>query len=387
MTKHNKPENSSSPQQADDPMLAGEAQEELPRAHTKLHDQLMRKWVETTPMGQSITFDISQLPDIVPPSLDDIHVKVPLPQPFSEEELMERFYQLCFDQAPAVARQVGEPVEEHDRIWVDVIGFANGKILPFSIRSQMEMLIGVDTFLQGFNAQLVGNKVGDNVIVQVQLPDDYPAINLRGANAAFTIDILHAEVLSLPDPNNDDELKVLGYGDNLEAILTRLVDEIHAERTQELLDQGDRMALELVTHRTFVPVPDELIDEEIRRRWLEREGPFLSRREFPVAEQQEALEGWLNEPGLRAETQKNLQISLALRAIAQRDGLEIDPKEIDAFVDDLAESLDVSAYELKASLKSDDASRDRIVSQYIHLKAVNHVLSHATIQFEGAEDA
>lgn len=362
-------------------------QEELPRAHTKLHDQLMRKWVETTPMGQSLTFDASQLPDINPPSLDDIHVKVPLPTPFTEEELMERFYQLCFDQAPAVARPSGEPVGEHDRVWVDIIGYANGKILPFSIRSQMEMLVGVDTFLHGFNAELIGKPVGENFIVEVTVPDDYPAMNLRGASAAFAIDILRAEMLSLPDPNNPEELKVLGYGNSLEVILSKLVEEIHAERTQELLDQGDRMVLELVTHRTFVPVPEEFIDEEIRRRWLDREGPFLSRREFPVAEQQEALEGWLNDAGLRTEARKNLQIALALRAIAIRDGLEVDPNEIDSFVNEVAESLDIPAHELKASLKHDDTARDQIVSHYIHLKAVNHVLSQATIRFEGAEDA
>ncbi len=366
--------------------MPGEQPGELPKAQTKLHDQLMRNKVEATPKGQSLTFDLDSLPEVFAPSLDNLVVTVPLPAPVTEEELLERFYEICYDLAPAVARQPGETIEANDRVIIDVIGFVAGKVMPFSAKQDLELIVGVDTFLQGFTALLEGQTVGESVVLQVTIPEDYPAAQFHGQNAAFAIDIKYAEALTLPDPDNPEQISTLGYGSDLEAIMASIVEEIYVERTSELLELGDNMVLEALVQGVFVDVPEELIDEEIRRRWLLTEGQFMAQRSFSVQEQQEALDAMLQEAGLRAETYQRLKIALCLRSIAERDNLTIKADEVDAYLDEIVEVLGLDGHELRQSLKEDEASRNEIVSQYIYLRAVDHVLSHATIHFEGAED-
>lgn len=358
----------------------------LPEAQTTLHDRLMRNKVEATPRGQSLLFRFDDLPDTYAPSLDNLNVTVPLPEPITEEELMERFYQRCYESAPAIARASGEAIEANDRVIVDVIGFVGGKIMPFSARQDLELIVGVDTFLQGFTSLLEGKFVGESTVLSVEIPDNYPAAQMRGYTAVFAIDIKYAEALTLPNPDNPEEISTLGYGSNLEDIMSAIVEEISEERTEELLELGDNMVLEAMVNRVFIDVPEELIDEEIRRRWIRSEGEFLSAREFSSQDQQEALQAWLNEPGLREEVYRRIKIALSLRAIAIRDNLNVEPEEINDFLSDVAEQLNLDLHELRQSLKQDDSARDEIVSQYIHQRAIDHVLSHANIQFEGSED-
>jgi trigger factor len=129
-------------------------------------------------------------------------------------------------------------------------------------------------------------------------------------------------------------------------------------------------------------LPRELVDEEIQRRWEERELPLLQEKDFEQDELKEALDGWLGDVSTRMDAERSLRISFALRAIVARDKLELTPEKLEELVDEAVEPLGLSPEEVRQAL-ADPQTAGPIRDSAMNLLAVEYVMEHASIQVEG----
>ncbi|MFP2933978.1 peptidylprolyl isomerase [Pyxidicoccus sp. 3LG] len=314
-----------------------------------------------------------ELPAVQAPSLEGLTVALEAPAPLTEQDLVDRFDSLRRQHANRRERSPGEDVGPEDEVLLDVLGFANGRLMPFSTRENWWVSTAPDPMLPGFFEALVGAKVGQSFGIELTLPDTYVVESLRGQKARFLLDVKAARELKLLEDDSPELLKRLGMG-TLTDVMRHLADDLAREHTEEMERLTQERVMDVLVERAQVGLSKALVDEEIRRRWAETERPVLARKSLQPDELQEALEGWLSDPLTRADAARRLTLALVLRAIATRDGVQPDRAATDALIDDLARLSGVSRQELGKTVKEDPALARRLYDLALHLATIDHVM-------------
>jgi trigger factor len=297
--------------------------------------------------------------------------------------VLGRLHELALESAETRDRASGEPIQMGDLILIDTLGYAEGRLIPFSARSEMELEMAPQAMIPGFCEALVGAPVGDGREFEVVLPDDYPIESLRGVKATFLVDVLAAKEVDLPDPESQEFLHALGRGETLDEVMASIVDELSDEQAEELwLEAQERVLDELVLRLGEVQVPPELVDEEIREHWKANELPLLQQKDFAADELQEALEGWLGDTDTRVDAERRIRVSLALRAILEAQRLQLTPARLEELLGDVVQSLGMAQEDARQAL-ADPETAGPVRDMATHLMAVEYVMSRARIQFEG----
>ncbi|QRO02461.1 peptidylprolyl isomerase [Archangium violaceum] len=338
---------------------------------------------EQVPVVSSVSSGPVPLPEVKAPSTEGIEVTVPAPPPLGEDALIRRFHELARALAEVRERKEGEEVVLGDDVQLDVLGYANGQLIPFSIRIDYWMELAPQEMLPGFADAIAGSAVGDSLKIDLVLPANYPVESLRGTPASFLVDLVGAREVKMPDTDSDEFLRKLGRGDTHEEVMESIANELLDEQADVLWLDAQNMVLDELASRTQVEIPPTLVDEEIRRRWMAAEGEALEEKEFSPEEKQEALDLWMKDPATRADVERRLRISLALKAVAAKDKLELRPEKAFEVLEDSAVAFGLTSAQLREALV-DPKAASQLQNVAWHLMAVEHVMNKAKVHFEGA---
>jgi trigger factor len=338
---------------------------------------------EQLPVAPSVSSGPVPLPEVKAPSTEGIEVTVPAPPPLSEDALIRRFHELARAHAEVRERQPGEEVALGDDVRLDILGYANGQLIPFSIRTNYWMELAPQEMLPGFADAIAGSAVGDSLKIDLVLPDNYPVESLRGTPASFLVDLVGAREVRMPDTDSDEFLRQLGRGDTHEVVMESIANELLDEQADVLWLDAQNLVLDELASRIQVELPPALVDEEIRRRWMAAEGPVLEEKEFSPEEKQEALDLWMKDPATRADVERRLRISLALKAVAAKDKLVLRPEKTFDVLQDSAAAFGLTSAQLREALV-DPTAASQLQNVAWHLLAVEHVMGKAKVHFEGA---
>jgi trigger factor len=315
-----------------------------------------------------------KLPEVQPPSLEGLTAELS-PRPITQDDLLERLAELVREKAHRRMRAQGETVALGDEVQLDTVGYAQGRIIPFSVREGSWALVNPAPMLPGFFEALVGRQVGLSVDISLALPQDYPLEPLRGARARFLVEVREARELMLPDPESPEFIASLGRGATLAEVLRTLTDELANERAVEAVREAREHVLDVLVERARVEVPTALVDEEIRRRWVEAERPTLMRKAFRPNELEQALNAWLRDPFTRVDATRRLKIALVLASIARRDQIQPQLETLDSIVGLLTGPANVPREEVERVLEGDPAARERLANVMMQLAVIDHIMS------------
>ena len=144
-------------------------------------------------------------------------------------------------------RKKGAKAKDGDQIVIDFKGSVDGELFEGGSAEDYPLVLGSNSFIPGFEAQLVGAKVGDEVSVNVSFPAEYGAAHLAGKAAVFA-----CTVKAVKEPKAaeiDDELAKKFGADDLAALKAQVAERLEAEYKgaaravlkRSLLDQLDGM--------------------------------------------------------------------------------------------------------------------------------------------------
>ncbi|MCY1076459.1 peptidylprolyl isomerase [Archangium lansingense] len=324
------------------------------------------------------------LPEVEAPSLEGLSVTLPTPQGFTAEQVQERFLELARPLAAELYRYPTEQIAWGDEVLLNIAGYSQGRLIPFSLRTEVWLPVQPDPLLPGLYEALVGRLPNEGLTVDLLLPATYPVESLRGTTARFVVQLQAARQVTYPDLESPKFLEAFGRGKTLAEAMRNVVRQMEDEAAQLLLLQAQQQVLNQVAARTRVVLPSELVDEEIRRRWSATEGRSVSELQFNGREQEESLATWLNDADTRAEVEQRLRISLALGAICKRDGLTLTPQAVEKVLRDEAHAAGLTIGEVADALRAEPQHLARIDQVAWHLMAVDHVMSRARIHIAGA---
>ena len=271
---------------------------------------------------------------------------------------------------PKIEHITDRPAQLGDEVIIDYAGFCEGEQFPGGTAEHQPLTLGSGMFIPGFEEQLVGKEIGEEVIVSVTFPEAYHSEKLAGKAAEFRCKIHHIHAKSTYEPN-DEFAKEFGDCETMEEFREKLalsmqnyVDE------QAEMDLQDRLMVEAANSLDFAPSEEEIeaeLDEQIGRLSAELEHQGMN------------LEMYCQFTGtsvekLKADARENAVTSIKVRAavdeIAALENITAEKNEIDEALAHVAMQNGITMEQLK-ELYNDDFEkavvRSIIIGKVMHL--------------------
>ena len=251
-----------------------------------------------------------------------------------DAEVDEAVNRIADQNRPFAAKGEGAKAESGDRVVIDFTGKVDGEPFEGGTGGDVAVQIGSGTFIPGFEEQLIGIGAGENRVVTVTFPDQYPAQQLAGKKAEF--DVI-AKSLEAPTPITvDDEFaKTLGLESlaKLKEIIKERVAREHGMMTRqklkrELLDGLDKL------HK-FVP-PPSLVEDEFNNVWRTIDEDMKARNrsfEDEGTTEEKAREEY------RGIAERRVRLGLVIAEIGERNKVQVTDEELTRAVTERARQV------------------------------------------------
>ena len=255
----------------------------------------------------------------------------------------------------------------NDIVTIDFEGSVDGVPFDGGQATEYPLTLGSNTFIPGFEEQLVGAKVGDDVDVKVTFPEEYQAKELAGKEAIFKCAVKKIEAKELPELD-DDFAKDVSEFDTLDELKADLKKQIADRKTASANTDFENQLLEQVCDNMEVEIPecmfdqkcDEMIQDYAYR--LQMQGIDLNTYLGYLGQTQEQFKAQFMDGA-----KQQVKTQIALDAIVEAEKLEATEDEINAEIDKLAAQYDMEADKIKAAVPQDQIAKDVTTKKAVDL--------------------
>lgn len=226
--------------------------------------------------------------------------------------------------------EVKRAAKDGDELIIDFAGKdKDGKDISGAEGKDYPLLLGSQTFIPGFEENLAGAKAGQIKDFEVTFPKDYGAAAMQSKKVNFKVEVKKVQELVLP--KIDDTLaKKAGPFSNLAELKADIKKQLTAERRQQADNDYQNQLVRQIAQKTQLKVSKSLAAEEIAR-MEEQEKQNLAYRGQTWEEHlhQEGITEEEHRQRQRPEAEERVKVGLILSEIAEREGLQVTPEELE----------------------------------------------------------
>jgi trigger factor len=224
--------------------------------------------IEKFDEGSDLEFKVAVevLPEITP--MDFAQLKLERVTSDAEPEAIETALQRLGEQGQKSRKlEESRPVQQGDIAVIDFVGKLDGEPFPGGSAEAYELKVGSNTFIPGFEDQLIGASVDEPHEVRVTFPADYGAEHLAGKEAVFDVTVRE---IREPEPVEitDELAKTFGF-ETLEELRTSIKGRIEGEYNAVARGRLKRVLFDKLEEAHSFPVPQGLLDQEFNSIWNE----------------------------------------------------------------------------------------------------------------------
>ena len=261
------------------------------------------------------------LPKFEVTGLEEISVERPVVA-VSEDEVDTEVSQL------AERNKAFEPVERAaasgDRVKIDFVGKIDGVAFDGGTAEDIEVEIGADRFIPGFEAQLEGATKGEERVLNVTFPEEYQAAELAGKAATFDVTV---KEVSEPQPVSIDDAFAERLGlENLEQLKGAIRGQIEQAYSGASRQKVKRALLDALDERFSFELPQKLVEAEFDSIWRQVTSDMENRGDTF------AEEGENSEETLKAEyrriAERRVRLGLLLSEVGTKANVEVTEEEV-----------------------------------------------------------
>ncbi len=277
---------------------------------------------------------------------------------------------------------VDRPAENGDRVLLDYSGSVDGEKFDGGTAEDQTLVLGSNTFIPGFEDQLVGVSAGESRDVNVTFPTEYHAEHLAGKAAVFACTVKAVQKKELPEI--DDEF----IGDISEF---ETVDEWKADKKAKMLEEKkqfndnmrENLAVKGACDNAQVDIPDCMIDRQIDYMMQD-----LKYRLAGSGLDMDTYMKYLNtteadmRKNYRTEAEARVKTQLVIDAIAKAENMQATDEEIEEEIKKYAEQGNTDVETFKAQLSQGD--REYLADRVMVDKTVK-LITDAAVETEEAE--
>lgn len=300
----------------------------------------------------------------------------------SDEDVMKALEAERENQARFV--DVDRPAENGDRVLLDYSGSVDGEKFDGGTAEDQTLVLGSNTFIPGFEDQLVGIKAGESRDVNVTFPAEYHAEHLAGKAAVFACTVKAVQKKELPEIDDD----FIGDISEFETVDAWKEDK-KAKMTEDKKRYNDNMrenlAIKGACDNAAVDIPDCMIDRQV---------------DYMVQDLKYRLQGsgldwntylkYLNttetdmRKNYRAEAEARVKMQLVIDAVAKAENVQATDEEIEEEIRKYAENGSTDVETFKATLSTGD--REYLADRIMVDKTVK-LITDAAVETENTEKA
>lgn len=261
-------------------------------------------------------------------------------------------------------------VEDGDQTVIDFEGFVDGKGFEGGKAEDYPLTIGSHSFIDTFEEQLIGKKIGEECEVNVTFPTEYHAADLAGKPATFKVTVKEIKVKELPKLNDEFASEVSEF-DTLDEYKKDVERKLAEKKEIEANSKNEDAVVAKVVENASMEIPDKMIDAQ-----AENMVQDMARR---MQSQGLSLDMYLKYTGMtveqmkeqaRPDAEKRIRTRLVLEAVAQAENIQISDEKVDEEVAKMAEAYKMEVDKLKSYMSESDIKQmkeDLAVQQAVDL--------------------
>jgi trigger factor len=263
-----------------------------------------------------------------------------------------------------------------DFVVMDFAGSLDGEAFEGGEGRDQMVELGSGRLVPGFEDQLEGGSAGDERTVSITFPDEYPAEELAGREAEFSVTVKEVKAKELPEV--DDELAAEAGFDTLEELRADIRERMSEVQQARIEAEFREAALDSAVKNATVEIPDALVEARARELWdqmlhsLSHQG--ISREMYLQISGRDEEE--IIEQG-KGDAEQALRREAVLAAIVEAEGVTPTDEEVMEAVEQAASSEQTSPKKLYERLKS-IGRLEQLQNDLAQRKALDLVADSAT---------
>lgn len=269
----------------------------------------------------------------------------------TEEELNEELTRLQDRHAELVVIEEGV-AENGDITILDFDGSVDGVPFEGGQAERYSLELGSNTFIPGFEEQVVGLATGDLKDVEVTFPDTYHAEDLAGKQAIFKVKIHEIKRKQLP-ALDDEFAKDVSEFETLAEYKEDLNKQLEARKNQEAKGVKEGLVVDKVSELAEVEIPQAMIASEVQN--MMRDFDNRLRAQGMNLEMFLSFSGQTTEDlqeQMSSDAEKRVRNNLVLEAVSKAENIEVTEEDVTNELNTLADSYKRSAEELRTILEA-----------------------------------
>lgn len=258
--------------------------------------------------------------------------------------------EMAIQQAPYITVETPRAVKNGDLVALDFEGFLNGKALEGGSAEDHKLHIGSNSFMAGFEEQVIGMKAHEEKVIKITFPEDYQAKALAGQETTFNVKLHEIREQKVMEIN--DALAQRVFNDEkatLDILKEKMAEKITAQEFSNIYNEElkPQIIKGLLTKFDFT-LPNNVVEQEIDAKINER-AQRMSKEEHALYKEDKAKFHSLRDE-VREEAKNSIKAALIVDALAKKEGIEVDDKEV------------LSALSMQAMMTGQDA--EELVEYY-----------------------
>ena len=260
----------------------------------------------------------------------------------------------------------------NDIVTIDFEGSVDGVPFDGGQATEYPLTLGSNTFIPGFEEQLVGAKVGDDVDVKVTFPEEYQAKELAGKEAIFKCAVKKIEAKELPELD-DDFAKDVSEFDTLAEYKEHVKTNLEDKKANEAKRAKEDAAVDKAIENAQMDIPEAMLMTQCRQmlddfsRRMQSQGLSMDQYfQFTGMTADKMMED------MKPQALKRIQTRLVLEKVAEVENIQPTEEEVNEEISKMAEAYKMEADKLKELLgerELEQMKKDMAVQKAVTLVA------------------
>ena len=294
----------------------------------------------------------------------------------TDEQVDAQIKDMMGRDAKMVVAEEGAVIEKGDFAIIDFAGTVDGEPFSGGEGKGYPLEVGSNSFIPGFEDQLVGLSKGDSTDVEVTFPEDYFVKVLAGKEAIFKVNIQDVKRKELPELNDEYVASKTDF---------KTVEELRAnykERMQKAAEANakaeyEHELIDLAVANAKLSVPEIMIEDKISQMVEEMKMSLESRKmSLDMYMQYTGLDMAKIRENQRPVAEENVKTDLVLDAIAKAEDIQVDMADVDAEIAAISAQHGASPEEVKKIIKG-NGTMGLLLANILRRKAAHVVIDSA----------
>lgn len=265
--------------------------------------------------------------------------------------------------------------QDGDTVIIDFDGYVDGEQFDGGYAEDYSLVLGSGTFIEGFEEQLIGKNIGDDVEVNVTFPEQYQAEELQGKPAVFKVKVKEIKMKEFPELD-DDFAQDVSDCDTLEEYKEETKKKLLTSKEESAKREKEEAVIDKIIEGATMDVPKQMVEAQTRQmtqefaQRLQSQGLSLEQyMQFTGMNPQKMMEE------LEPQALKRIQSRLVLEAVVAAENIAASDEDVEKELENMAGMYQMEIDKLKELVGEEE--KKQIASDIAVQKAADFVVEAA----------